>query len=121
MALLARSSRERGYPLLLVGATIESPDYPQRLREAIQADDQLVVRVDAPPEALKARIEAREPPEWTGLERLLNAIDDLATRHAGLDGIDLVLNTADTDPTAVAATIRDAIRARWPLSSSGRT
>lgn len=53
--MLARSFRARGYPVLLVGATVEGPEYLRRLEGTIGADERLLVRLDAPPELLRER------------------------------------------------------------------
>ena len=110
LQMLARSFDERGYPLLLVGATVETPDYLRRLLDAVGSDEHFLVRLDAPPAVLRERIKRREPPEWIGLQRLLDAAGDLAVTHAALPDVDLVLSTEDANPSAVAATIRDAMR-----------
>jgi hypothetical protein len=106
---LARSFGEHGYPLLLVGATVDSPDYLQRLIDAVGADQRLLVRLKAPVPVLTERIKRREPPEWTGLQRLLDATGPLAATHARLPGVDLVLNTESAEPRAIAMAIRDAM------------
>ena len=107
--VLARSFGERGYPLLLVNATVESPEYLRRLLDAVAPDEHFLVRLDAPPALLRERITRREPPEWTGLQRLLDAVGALAAAHATLSGVDLSLSTADDDPTAIAAAILEAM------------
>jgi hypothetical protein len=106
---VAESFRDRGYPRLLVSATIEDSKYLRRLLAALPSDDVLLVRLDAPPELLHERLTRREPPEWVGLPRLLTAADTLANSIAALPGVDLVFNTMDADPNAVAAKIRAAI------------
>ena len=109
LEVVARSFRERGYPLLLVGATIESPEYLRRLVDGLGPVEPLLVRLDAPVPLLRERIARREPPEWTGLQRLLDAAGALAAAHDALPGVDLVLATEDAHPRAVATVIRDAL------------
>ena len=106
---VAESFRDRGYPRLLVSATIEDNEYLRRLLAALPSDDVLIVRLDAPPDLLHARLTVREPPGWVGLPRLLTAADRLAKSIAALPRVDVVLSTVDTDPNALAATIRDAM------------
>jgi thymidylate kinase len=109
LEVVASTYRGRGYPLLLVTATIEDAEYLRRLRDALPSDDILLVRLDAPPDVLRERLTRREPSDWIGLPRLLEAARELATSIAALPDVDLVLDTADADPGAVAAKIRDAL------------
>jgi chloramphenicol 3-O-phosphotransferase len=106
---VAESFRDRGYPRLLVSATIEDNEYLRRLLAALPSDDVLLVRLDAPPELLHERLSRREPPEWVGLPRLLTAADTLAKTIAALPGVDLAFSTVDADPNVLAAKIRDAM------------
>jgi chloramphenicol 3-O-phosphotransferase len=53
--LLVDSFRRRGYPSLLVSATIEDGGYLRRLLAALASDDVLLVRLEAPPERLRER------------------------------------------------------------------
>jgi hypothetical protein len=107
---IADSFRRRGYPTLLVTATVEDGDYLRRLLNALPSDDVLFVRLDAPPELLRERLARREPPEWVGLPRLLEAAGTLAASIAALPGVDLVISTVDTDPVLVATAVRTAMR-----------
>ena len=107
---VAHSFRERGYPLLLVGATVENPEYLQRLVDGLGPVDPFLVRLDAPVPLLRERITRREPPEWTGLQRLLDAAGALSATRAALPGVDLVLSTENVHPRAVASVIRDALK-----------
>lgn len=108
LAHVAESFRRRGYPWLLVTATIENPDYLRRLLDAIASDEVTLVRLEAPPAVLRERITRREPSDWVGLARLLDAAGTLATAIAALPGVDLVLSTEQADPRTVAAAVRDA-------------
>jgi broad-specificity NMP kinase len=111
LKFVADSFRRRGYPWLLVSATVEDSPYLQRLLDALPSDDVLLVRLEAPTELLRERLTRREPPEWAGLPRLLEAADTLATSIAALPGVDLVFSTVDTDPRRVAVAIWNAMRA----------
>jgi hypothetical protein len=107
---VAHSFCRRGYPLLLVTATIVDAHYLRRLIAALPSDEILLVRLEAPPDVLRERLTRREPPDWVGLPRLLEAADGLAGSMAQLPGVDLVLGTIDAQPSEVAAAIRDALR-----------
>jgi len=109
LEVVASTYRSGGYPLLLVSATIEDAEYLRRVRDALPSDDVLLVRLEAPPEVLRERLTRREPPDWVGLPRLLEAAGELAASIAALPDVDLVLDTVDAEPGAVAATIRDAL------------
>ena len=109
LAFVADSFRRRGYPSLIVGATIEDEAYLRRLLAALPSEDVVLVRLDAPAALLRERLTRREPPEWVGLPRLLEAAGTLATSIAALPGVDLVLSTVDADPRKVAAAIRDVM------------
>lgn len=110
LAHVADSFRRRGYSRLLVTATIVDAGYLRRVREAVRSDDLRLVRLAAPPALLRERIKRREPPDWVGLPRLLEAADTLATAIAALPGVDIVLSTEDAEARIVAATLRDALR-----------
>jgi len=99
---------ERGYPLLIVSATIEDADYLRRLLDALPSDDVFLVRLEAPAELLRDRLIKREPADWVGLPRLLDAAGRLAQSSGDLPGVDLVLSTEDSNPTVLAAQLRDA-------------
>jgi predicted kinase len=106
---VAESFRQRGYPRLLVTATIESNEFLRRLLAALPSHDVLLVRLDAPPELLEERLTRREPPEWVGLPRLLTAARALAESIAALPGVDLAFSTVEADPDVLALKIRDAM------------
>jgi hypothetical protein len=96
--------------LLVCGATVPSQPYLERLLAVIAADEHLVVRLEAEPETLQRRIVDREPPEWSGLPRLVAAAREIAAVSQSLERVDLVLSTEGEDAPAVA----DRIRALWP-------
>jgi hypothetical protein len=100
--------REAGYELLLVVATVESDVDLRSLVDAIDAAEHAVVRLEAGPATLQARIIAREPAGWSGLDELVAATARLAPVIAGLDGVALALSTDDQRAETVAQQIRDA-------------
>lgn len=109
LRLVSESFAQRGYPFLLVCATITDTEYLARLLASLPSEDVLAVRLEAPPEVLRERVTRREPPDWVGLPRLLAATVTLSDAIAALPGFDLVFSTSDTEPKAVAATVRDAM------------
>jgi hypothetical protein len=108
LATLCRAYEDAGYPLLIVGATATSADYLAAVIVAVAPDDYLVVRLEADPQTLRERIIAREPPEWSGLPRLLDAADEIAVASRSLEDVHLVCSTEDSSPLGVAAQIRAA-------------
>src|SRR3954453_15543689 len=90
---VASSFQRRGYPLLLVTATVTDVSYLQRLRVALPGNDIVVVLLTATPSLLQARITRREPAEWVGLPRLLAAASELAGAMSTLPDVQLVLDT----------------------------
>ena len=108
---VCRLHREHGQRLLLVSATVEGAADLHALLDAVGADEQSVVRLEAEPATLQQRIVAREPDGWSGLDELLAAAARLAPLVAGLDGIALALSTDGQRPEDVAASIRDAFPA----------
>jgi hypothetical protein len=103
---------EEGYDLLLCGATVTSDAYLGGLTSAIGSVERLVVRLDASESTLVSRIEAREPPGWSGLERLLGLAAEIAEGSRRLQGIDLSYSTDELTAEAVAARLRAALAAR---------
>lgn len=101
--------RHFGYPLLLVTVTVESQADLDATLAAIDADRHAVVRLEANPATLRARITAREPDGWPGLDELLTACTRLSPVIAGLDGIEITLNTDGQRPELIAARIRAAL------------
>jgi adenylate kinase family enzyme len=100
--------RQDGYELLLVVATVESASDLRAQLDAVGADEHAVVRLEAAAATLQARIIAREPAGWSGLDQLVATTARLAPVIAGLDGIALSLSTDEQRPEAVAQRIRDA-------------
>lgn len=108
LAYVAGSFRRRGYPLLLVGATITGPEYLARLLDALPGGDVRLVRLEAPPALLRERIARREPADWVGLPALLERTGALSEAAGALPGVDLVLSTEGADPRALARAVQRA-------------
>jgi energy-coupling factor transporter ATP-binding protein EcfA2 len=105
---LCRTYEAAGCQLVVVGATATSADYLAAVLAAVVANDYLVVRLEADASTLRKRIIAREPAEWSGLPRLLDAADEIALASRSLEGVHLVCSTEDASPLAVATQIRKA-------------
>ena len=110
LGFVARSFARRGYPLLLLSATVTDTEYLSRLRAALPPADLLVVRLEAQPEALRERLERREPPDWVGLARLLDAATELAGTMRSLPDVDLVLDTESLDVDDVVSAVYHRLR-----------
>ena len=95
-----------GRELLLCAATVTSAAYMRGLLAALEADERLVIALDAPAALLRRRIVEREPPSWSGLPRLLDAAGEIADSSRSLQGVDATFSTEDADPAQVAAAIR---------------
>ena len=100
--------RQQGQTLLLVVATVEGDADLRSLQNALGADEQVVVRLEAEPPTLARRIVEREPEGWSGLEQLVAASARLGPVIAQLEGIALALSTEGQRPAEVAGQIRDA-------------
>ena len=98
--------RERGHDVLLLGEVVESPEHLVQLLDAVGADDHLVVCLTAPYMLLRQRILAREPPEWSGTEHLLEEARRWVERIDALEGARLTIDTVRTGPLETAARIR---------------
>jgi hypothetical protein len=103
---MVRSYEAAGHRLFLVGATATSPDYLAAVVAAVAADEHLVVRLEADPATLRRRIVAREPAEWSGLPRLLDAVDEIALVSRSLEDVHLVSLTEGASPVDVATEIQ---------------
>jgi broad-specificity NMP kinase len=106
---VASSFERRGYPLLLVTATVTDASYLERLRAALPGDDMVLVLLTAAPSLLQARITRREPADWVGLPRLLAAASQLAEAMSTLPDVQLVLDTERLDLADVVAAVRDRL------------
>jgi broad-specificity NMP kinase len=110
LRFVAHSFAGRGYPLLLTSATVTDARYLDRVRDALPTDDVLIVRLTARPETLRARISEREPADWVGLLRLLDAAQELAGAMIALPDVDIVLDTETDDVDQIVADIRHALQ-----------
>ena len=105
--------------LLLVAATVESPEYLKRLLAAIGCDDHLLVRLYARPDPLVRRIRERETIPWSGLEAMIERTPRLQEAIAALRGVHLALDSERATPQELARTIRSASsRARSTRSAT---
>ena len=91
--------------------TLETDDDVAELLAAVDADDTVLVRLEAPPQTLVDRIVEREPASWSGLPGLVEHARELATSMPDLTGAKLVLSTEGQRPEEVAARIRAALPA----------
>ena len=90
--------REAGHRLLLVAQTLETDADVAELLDAVGADEVFLVRLEAQPATLVARIVEREPPSCSGLDGLVEHAQELAASMPSLSGVDLVLNTGANAP-----------------------
>jgi chloramphenicol 3-O-phosphotransferase len=100
--------RAAGHRLLLMVDTVETDADLTALLDAAGAEEHLLVRLQAAPDTLAARIVAREPPTWSGRDALVGHARALALSMPALSGVDLVLDTDGRRPADVAAAIRAA-------------
>jgi len=109
--------RDSGHRALIIARTIEDDDEIAAMLGAIDPDDHLVVRLEAHPATLVARILAREPASWSGLEALVAHTQELAASMPGLCGVGLALSTEGKRAEDVA----ERIIAGCQTSSAGPT
>lgn len=109
LAGVAASFAADGHDLLLVTATAIDDDYVDGVYAAAGAQARLLVRLEAAPATLAARVRAREPATWSGLERLAAASAKLAATMPNLRGVDLVIDTDAVPVADAAATVRAAL------------
>ena len=112
VAMLCASFRAGGYGLLLLTATVEEDGYGERLLQAADPGQRLVVRLEAQPSTLERRVRAREPASWSGLEALVESSRRLAVSMSALRDVDLVLSTEGRPAETVAARIESVMRER---------
>ena len=104
-----REAHERaGHDLVVAAEVIESEAHLADVVSALGADDHLLVRLEAAPATLRDRIVAREPPGWSGLERLLGETETLAPAMAVLPGVHLTLDTERLTLAEISECIRGA-------------
>jgi Mrp family chromosome partitioning ATPase len=104
--------REAGHQLLLLAQTLETDADRAQLLTAIEPAAAFIVRLEAEPDTLAARITRRESPAWSGLAPLVEHARELAATMSALNGVDLILSTEGRRPEHVAARIL-AARAEW--------
>ncbi len=109
--LNCRLYRDAGHSLLLLAQTLETDDDVAELLAAVDADETVLVRLEAPPQTLVERIIEREPASWSGLPGLVEHAQELAASMPDLAGVDLVVSTEGQRPDDVAAHIRAALPA----------
>jgi predicted kinase len=114
LGLLSASFREAGHELLIVTATIEDRVDAEAVLAAAGARAQLLVRLEAEPRTLRARLEAREPEGWSGLGELVRSSERLAETMTALPGVDLVLHTESKRADQVAAELKAALDRALP-------
>jgi cytidylate kinase len=112
LAAVMRLQREAGRSLFLIAATTETSRQLAAVHTAIAADHRISVLLEAAPEVVAARIEAREPDLWPGKQPLVTRARALATEMLSLEGIDLRVRTDSEDVTAAAAAVRGALSRR---------
>jgi hypothetical protein len=100
---MVRSYREVGHDLLILTETLEDLADVEQIIAASAPDRVFVVRLDAEPETVQARIRAREPATWSGLPELLSSAAHLATSMRLLPHVDLVVSTQGESAEEVAA------------------
>ena len=94
--------REAGHELLLIAQTLETDEDTTQLKQAVGADEYLLVRLEAKPATLVERIIDREPANWSGLPELVEHAQRLAASLRALRGVDLVVSTEGQRPETVA-------------------
>ncbi len=102
-----QAHRRAGRELVLVGEVVETREALRMLLAAVDAEDHLLVRLEASLPTLRGRITSREPADWFGLDHLLG-LAVLSAAFTGLDGTHLVLNSEELSPAEVAERIRSA-------------
>ena len=100
--------RRAGSETLLVAEVIESAAHLDNVLAALGAHDHLLVRLDAALETLRQRIVAREPPDWVGLDDLLDETPTLQLALIRLDGVHTVVDSEDLNLTQIVDQIRSA-------------
>jgi pimeloyl-ACP methyl ester carboxylesterase/chloramphenicol 3-O-phosphotransferase len=119
LASVLALQRQAGRRLFLVAATTETAAELRGVIDALAAHKTLVVCLNASPDTVAARIAEREPDRWPGKHALIEHSRDLALSIPYIDGIDLRIDTDGRAATDVASEIRDALRARGALGTTG--
>ena len=116
--LNCRLFRDAGHTLLLLAHTLETRRR-HRTAGGLDADDTVLVPLEAQPQTLVERIIEREPASWSGLPGLVEHAKELAITMPDLAGVDLVVSTEGQRPEDVAARIRAALPALVRPSDGG--
>jgi broad-specificity NMP kinase len=112
LAAVMALQRDVGRRVFLVVATTETAEELRGVAEAVGADRTLVVLLVAAPDAVAARIEAREPDRWPGKAGLVAHARELAaSMPRELENIDARLETGGRTAAEVAAKVRDVLAA----------
>ena len=102
-----------GHDLVFVTETLETEADLRALLAALAPADTVVVRLDAEPETVEARVLEREPETWSGRVGLARHARDLAVSMRDLPEADLELDTgAGREVAAAAAAVLDLVAAR---------
>jgi hypothetical protein len=102
-----------GHDLMFVTETLETAADRHALLAALAPADTVVVRLDAEPDTVQARVLEREPETWSGRVGLARHARDLAVSMRALPEADLVLDTgAGREVATNAAAVLDLIAAR---------
>jgi len=109
---LATAYAGAGYALLIVTETLETAQDARATLAALGGGDVLLVRLDAGAATVAARIRAREPAWWAGLDRLVAHAERLTDDMRSLPGVDLVLSTEGRTARSVAREVLAAVRAQ---------
>jgi hypothetical protein len=110
---LLHSYAATGHDLVFVTETLETEADLRALLGALAPAETVVVRLDAEPDTVHARVLEREPETWSGREGLARHARDLAVAMRALPDADLVLDTgAGREVAAAADRVRDLIAAR---------
>ena len=99
--------------LLLVAATVESPEYLRDLLAAIGCDEHLLVRLHAPVDALVRRIRGRETIPWSGLEAMIERTPALQEAILALPSAHLTLDSEHAPPLELAKRVKTAVGPVW--------
>jgi hypothetical protein len=115
LAAVLELQRAAGRHRFLVAATTETSEELAAVVAATGVDRAVTVLLTAPAEIVAARLEAREPDDWPGKQRLIEHARGLAETMLHLTGVDIRIDTAGRSATDVARDVRDALRVRGVL------
>jgi chloramphenicol 3-O-phosphotransferase len=109
LAAVIRLQRECGRRLFLIAATTETADELRGVLDALDADQLLVVCLEASPEIVASRIAEREPDRWPGKPGLIAHARELARGIPKIQPVDVRIDTENREPDDVAAQIENAL------------